>query len=152
MVRNSPFDTTKCLGKLSIFYVCTETIPFWHIPTSQHMHIPTYQYSVTQKHSPRHPSSSSNTYAYIHVHVRMTTVKHTLVPPLIYHTHTCCTTLYIIIIMYMYMYITLTYLMCLQLRRQARLRREYLYRKSVEDQERTILERKRKIQMAIEGN
>ena len=41
--------------------------------------------------------------------------------------------------------------MCTQLRRQARLRREYLYRKSVEDQERTILERKRKIQTAIEG-
>ena len=54
--------------------------------------------------------------------------------------------------MYMYTYITLTYGMCLQLRRQARLRREYLYRKSVEDQERTILERKRKIQTAIEGN
>ena len=39
-----------------------------------------------------------------------------------------------------------------QLRRQARLRREYLYRKSIEDQERTILERKRKIQAAIEGS
>ena len=54
--------------------------------------------------------------------------------------------------MYMYMYTTLIYGMCLQLRRQARLRREYLYRKSVEDQQRTILERKRKIQTAIEGN
>lgn len=36
------------------------------------------------------------------------------------------------------------------LRRQARLRREYLYRKAEEDQAKTILERKRKIQHAIE--
>ena len=38
-----------------------------------------------------------------------------------------------------------------QLRRQARLRREYLYRKSVEDKERSILERKRKLRDAVEG-
>ena len=38
-----------------------------------------------------------------------------------------------------------------QLRRQARLRREYLYRKSVEDKERSILERKRKLRDALEG-
>ena len=38
-----------------------------------------------------------------------------------------------------------------QLRRQARLRREYLYRKSVEDRERSILERKRKLRDAIDG-
>jgi U3 small nucleolar ribonucleoprotein protein IMP4 len=37
------------------------------------------------------------------------------------------------------------------LRRQARLRREYLYRKSLEDKEKTILERKRKIQESIES-
>ena len=41
--------------------------------------------------------------------------------------------------------------MCVQLRRQARLRREYLYRKSVEDKERSVLERKRKIQDSITG-
>ncbi|XP_065912679.1 U3 small nucleolar ribonucleoprotein protein IMP4-like [Dysidea avara] len=35
------------------------------------------------------------------------------------------------------------------LRRQARLRREYLYRKSVEDREKTIYERKRKLREAI---
>ena len=40
---------------------------------------------------------------------------------------------------------------CFQLRRQARLRREYLYRKSEEDKERTILERKRKLRDAVEG-
>ncbi len=38
-----------------------------------------------------------------------------------------------------------------QLRRQARLRREYLYRKSLEDKEKSILERKRKIKESIEG-
>ena len=38
-----------------------------------------------------------------------------------------------------------------QLRRQARLRREYLYRKSAEDKERSILERKRKLRDAVEG-
>ena len=38
----------------------------------------------------------------------------------------------------------------MQLRRQARLRREYLYRKSQEDQEKSILERKRKLQDAVE--
>ena len=38
-----------------------------------------------------------------------------------------------------------------QLRRQARERREYLYRKSLEDKERTIYERKRKIQSALDG-
>ena len=41
--------------------------------------------------------------------------------------------------------------MCVQLRRQARLRREYLYRKSVEDKERSVLERKRKIQDSVTG-
>ena len=41
--------------------------------------------------------------------------------------------------------------MVIQLRRQARLRREYLYRKSVEDKERSILERKRKLRDAVEG-
>lgn len=40
---------------------------------------------------------------------------------------------------------------CSQLRRQARLRREYLYRKSQEDKERSILERKRKLRDALEG-
>ena len=39
----------------------------------------------------------------------------------------------------------------LQLRREARLRREYLYRKSIEDREKTILERKRKVKEALEG-
>ena len=39
----------------------------------------------------------------------------------------------------------------IQLRRQARLRREYLYRKSVEDKERSVLERKRKLRDALDG-
>lgn len=38
-----------------------------------------------------------------------------------------------------------------QLRRQARLRREYLYRKSLEEKERTIYERKKKLKAALEG-
>ncbi|XP_067129641.1 U3 small nucleolar ribonucleoprotein protein IMP4 [Centruroides vittatus] len=38
------------------------------------------------------------------------------------------------------------------LRRQARLRREYLYRKSIENKERLIAEKKEKIKNAIEGN
>ncbi|KAL5515036.1 hypothetical protein EMCRGX_G000149 [Ephydatia muelleri] len=38
------------------------------------------------------------------------------------------------------------------LRRQARERREYLYRKSLEDKERTIYERKRKIQAALDDD
>lgn len=38
-----------------------------------------------------------------------------------------------------------------KLHRQARLRREYLYHKSVEDRERTILEKKIKLQDAMEG-
>ena len=42
-------------------------------------------------------------------------------------------------------------LLSFQLRRQARLRREYLYRKSIEERERTTQERKRKIQDAIDG-
>lgn len=36
------------------------------------------------------------------------------------------------------------------LRRQVRLRKEYLYRKSVEDQERTIAEKKRKLKRALD--
>lgn len=39
----------------------------------------------------------------------------------------------------------------LQLRRQARLRREYIYRKSIEDRERTILEKKQKLKNALDG-
>lgn len=38
-----------------------------------------------------------------------------------------------------------------QLRRQARLRREYLYRKSVEEKERSTYERKKKLKTALEG-
>lgn len=39
------------------------------------------------------------------------------------------------------------------LRRQARLRREYLYRKNLESQEHSILQRKRKLKRALEdGN
>ena len=38
-----------------------------------------------------------------------------------------------------------------QLRRQARLRREYLYRKSTEDKERVTYERKKKLKTALEG-
>lgn len=38
-----------------------------------------------------------------------------------------------------------------QLRRQARLRREYLYRKGLEEKQKAILERKKKLQKAIEG-
>ena len=37
------------------------------------------------------------------------------------------------------------------LRRNARLRREYLYRKSLEGKERTEYERKRAIRQALEG-
>lgn len=36
------------------------------------------------------------------------------------------------------------------LRRQARLRREYLYRKSVEEQKRTIVDKKRRLKTALE--
>ena len=36
------------------------------------------------------------------------------------------------------------------LRRQVRLRKEYLYRKSLEDQERTILEKKKKLKRALD--
>ena len=36
------------------------------------------------------------------------------------------------------------------LRRQARLRREYLYRKSVEEQKRTVVEKKRRLKTALE--
>ena len=36
------------------------------------------------------------------------------------------------------------------LRRQARLRREYLYRKSVEEQKRTIVEKKRRLKTALD--
>ena len=43
------------------------------------------------------------------------------------------------------------YICFMQLRRQARLRREYLYRKSQEDKERSVLERKRKLRDAVEG-
>ena len=39
-----------------------------------------------------------------------------------------------------------------QLRRQARLRREYLYRKSMEHQEKATLDRKRKLSQAMEGS
>ena len=39
-----------------------------------------------------------------------------------------------------------------QLRRQARLRREYLYRKSAEERERSIYERKKKLKAALEGD
>lgn len=37
------------------------------------------------------------------------------------------------------------------LRRNARLRREYLYRKSLEGKERELYEKKRKIRQALEG-
>lgn len=38
-----------------------------------------------------------------------------------------------------------------KLRRQARERREYIYRKSIEDKERNIEERKRKLKNALDG-
>ncbi|XP_014664394.1 PREDICTED: U3 small nucleolar ribonucleoprotein protein IMP4-like isoform X2 [Priapulus caudatus] len=38
------------------------------------------------------------------------------------------------------------------LRRQARMRREYLYRKSIEDRERTIQEKKMKLKLAVDEN
>lgn len=38
-----------------------------------------------------------------------------------------------------------------QLRRQIRLRREYIYRKSIEDKERTIQEKKRRLQQSIDS-
>ncbi|XP_076102144.1 U3 small nucleolar ribonucleoprotein IMP4-like [Mytilus galloprovincialis] len=38
------------------------------------------------------------------------------------------------------------------LKRQARLRREYIYRKSIEDRERTILEKKQKLKNALDDN
>ena len=38
-----------------------------------------------------------------------------------------------------------------QLRRQARLRREYIYRKTIEERERAIQEKKQKLADAIEG-
>ena len=51
--------------------------------------------------------------------------------------------------------VLLTYLILFivfeQLRRQARLRREYLYRKSVEEKERSTYERKKKLKIALEG-
>ena len=37
------------------------------------------------------------------------------------------------------------------MRRQARQRREYIYKKSVEDQERTIYERKKRLKNALQG-
>ncbi len=39
----------------------------------------------------------------------------------------------------------------MQLRRQARLRREYLYRKGLEERERAIQERKDKLKKAVQG-
>lgn len=51
--------------------------------------------------------------------------------------------------------VLLTYLILFivfeQLRRQARLRREYLYRKSAEEKERSTYERKKKLKTALEG-
>lgn len=41
--------------------------------------------------------------------------------------------------------------MLMQIRRQTRLRREYLYRKALEDKEKSIHERKRKIKEALDG-
>ncbi|XP_035677141.1 U3 small nucleolar ribonucleoprotein protein IMP4-like [Branchiostoma floridae] len=43
-------------------------------------------------------------------------------------------------------------ILLLQLRRQARLRREYLYRKSIEDKEKTIQERKQRLKRALDEN
>jgi len=44
------------------------------------------------------------------------------------------------------------YLILFQIRRQARLRREYIYRKSIEDRERTIQEKKQKLKHSLDGN
>ncbi|XP_071082579.1 U3 small nucleolar ribonucleoprotein protein IMP4-like isoform X1 [Haliotis cracherodii] len=43
-------------------------------------------------------------------------------------------------------------MVCVCLRRQARLRREYIYRKSIEERERTIHEKKQKIKQSLEEN
>ena len=42
-------------------------------------------------------------------------------------------------------------LLCPQLRRQGRLRREYLYRKGVEQREKAIQDKKDRLKRAIEG-
>ena len=39
----------------------------------------------------------------------------------------------------------------MQIRRQTRLRREYLYRKALEDKEKSVHERKRKLKAALDG-
>lgn len=39
----------------------------------------------------------------------------------------------------------------IQIRRQQRLRREYLYRKTLEEQKRTVTERKDKVKRALDG-
>ena len=49
-------------------------------------------------------------------------------------------------------YCTTSTKMFFQLRRQARQRREYIYRKSIEDRDRTIQEKKEKIKRALDGN
>ncbi len=46
---------------------------------------------------------------------------------------------------------TIILLFCVQLRRQARQRREYIYRKSIEDREKTIAEKRQKIKSALDG-
>ena len=40
---------------------------------------------------------------------------------------------------------------CLQLRRQARQRREFIYKKSIEDRDRTIAEKKQRLKRALDG-
>ena len=40
----------------------------------------------------------------------------------------------------------------LQLRRQARQRREFIYKKSIEERDRTIAEKKQKLKRAVDGN
>ena len=59
--------------------------------------------------------------------------------------------LFVHLCVFVYSYTLVGVFMCFQLRRQARLRREYIYRKSVEDKERSIQEKKDRIKHALES-
>lgn len=50
-----------------------------------------------------------------------------------------------------FMYFKTSWQFNFQIRRQARLRREYLYRKAIEDRDKTILEKKQKLKQVLDG-
>ena len=110
-----------------------------HIPIPQHTSVSVNSQTLTP--SP----SSSDTYLWPRSSIASSPFNAHTCSTTLYNLHTCTCTCTCMCTSHS------NAIMCVQLRRQARLRREYLYRKSVEDQERTILERKRKIQTAIEG-